>query len=124
MISVIWQKNTRNNEWFDFLRLDLNAPYFTGRRGVFVIWYTGTGVGRIVKVGSGNIAEQLNLMRSNPLVLEFSRKGTLKVSWVSINGAIKESDILGVQAFLADTYNPVLGDRPGADPIQVNLIGR
>lgn len=121
MMQVSWQKNTQNNEWFDFLRLDLDAPYFNEKRGVFLIWYIGSP-GRVIKVGSGNLSEQLKNLRSNPSVIDFSKNGPLKVSWVAVNGVLKEDQMLGVQAFLYNTYAPILGEKTESLPIDVNIL--
>lgn len=127
MTSVVWQKNTQNNEWFDFLRLDLSAPYFQqGKKGVFVIWYVAPPAGRVIRVGSGNLAEQLKNLRANPTILEYSKNGPLKVSWVAVNGALKDEQIAGVESFLYIAYTPILGERPVTPkdgPVPVNLIG-
>jgi len=32
---VHWVKNTENNQWYDLLRLNLDAPYFAGKSGVY-----------------------------------------------------------------------------------------
>lgn len=40
-LTVNWVKNTNNNQWFDLLRLNLDAPYFQNREGVYMIWYAG-----------------------------------------------------------------------------------
>ncbi len=125
MLKVVWQKNAQNNEWFDLLRLDLSSAYFTaGKKGVFVIWYVGAPSNRVLKVGSGIILEQLKNLKSNPTILDYSKNGSLKVSWVAVNEALKESDMLGVEAFLYDSYKPVLGERTSTGTsIPINLIG-
>ena len=124
-MQVIWQKNTQNNEWFDLLRLDLSASYFTAspKKGVFAIWYVAPGRAKVIKVGSGNLSEQLKNLRSNPIIIDFSKNGPLKVSWIAINGVPQENQMSGVEAYLYDKYTPLLGERPVATPISVNLIG-
>lgn len=122
---VIWQKNTQNNEWFDLLRLDLSAPYFMGKRGVFVIWYVAPPKTKVIKVGSGNLAEQLKNLRVNPTILQYSTNGTLKVSWIAVNGNLQENQMQGVETFLYDIYSPLVGEKPaGITIIPVNLIGK
>lgn len=121
---VEWVKNNQNNEWFDFLRLNLDAPYFIGKRGVYAIWYVGTP-SKVIKIGSGNIVERLREHRSNTEITKFSSFGPLKVTWAVINGInFKEEHLMGVECFLASTYTPLIGERyPSVIPIQVNLIG-
>lgn len=122
LTNAIWYKNNQNNEWFDLLRLDLDAPYFIGRRGVFAVWRASPGKSQVIKVGSGNLAEQLKNVRSNPQVLEFSKGGPLKVSWVAVNGILREDQMDGVEAYLYDIYAPVLSERKSAQPIIINPI--
>ena len=57
--QVVWVKNSSNGQYYDLLRLNLSAPYFTGRRGVYVIWYITPTGGKAIYVGQGNIAERL-----------------------------------------------------------------
>ncbi len=123
-MNVVWQKNSQNNEWFDFLRLDLDSSYFNGKKGVYVLWYVAPPKAKAIKVGSGNLLEQLKNLRSNPLVLQYSNNGTLKVSWVTVNGALKEDQMAGVEAFLYDSYSPLMGERNSAASIEINLIGK
>ena len=126
-MKVEWVKNNQNNEWFDFLRLNLDAPYFIGKRGVYVIWYIGSP-SKVVRVGSGNIAERLKEHRSNIEITKFSSFGPLKVSWVVANGfplIDRDDQLLGVERFLAEKYSPLIGDRYPNDvlSIGINLIG-
>jgi len=121
--TAVWIKNTQNNEWFDFLRLNLDAPYFSGnRKGVFMIWYVSPGKSRVIKIGSGILADQLKNIRTNPQVLDFTKNGPLKVSWVTINGILKEEELLGVERYLYDTYSPLIGEKSLGDSIKINLL--
>ena len=119
-MQVSWLKNTQNNAWFDFLRLDLDAPYFVGKRGVYVIWYSSPSIAKVVRLGSGNIAERLKTHRENPEITKFSNNGQLKVSWIIVN----DEAMLGVEKFLAKSYSPLLGERypESVQEVQVNLI--
>ena len=125
-MTVNWTRNTQNNEWFDFLKLNLDSPYFSNKKGVYVIWYTSPLAAKVVRLGSGNIAERLKEHRSNQDILKYSGLGQMKVSWIiADNNPVKDSDLLGIEAFLANHYSPLIGDRyPDVTPIQVNLIGR
>lgn len=121
MLPVVWQKNNQNNEWFDFLRLNLDASYFQGKRGVFAIWYQST-LPKVIKVGSGNIGEQLKTLRLNPAILQYAENGPLKVSWVVANGILKDEDIAGAEAYLHDIYNPLVGERNPAQQVEIKHI--
>jgi hypothetical protein len=122
MHPVTWIKNTQNNDWFDFLRLNLDAPYFLGKRGVYVIWYSSPSIAKVVRLGSGNIAERLKNHRLNSEITKFSSLGQLKVSWIIVN----EQSILGVEKYLAREYSPLVGDRSpeAVQEVVVNLIGK
>ena len=123
LTNAVWIKNTQNNEWFDFLRLNLGAPYFAnGKKGVFIIWYVSPGASKVIKIGSGVLAEQLKNLRLNPQILEFSKSGPLKVSWVAVNGVLKEEHLLGVERYLYDAYNPLVGEKNSAEPIPINHL--
>lgn len=126
-LPVIWQKNAQNSEWFDFLKLDLEAPYFKSippKRGVFLIWYAVPNAAKVIVLGSGNLLEQFRNLRGNPNVIQFSNNGPLKVSWVVVNGVLHEDQIVGVEAFLFNAYKPIFGTSPSATPIPVKLIGQ
>ena len=120
--QVVWIKNTQNNDWFDFLRLNLDSSYFIDKRGVYVIWYASPGTAKVVKLGSGNISERLKEHRLNPDIIRYASYGQLKVSWIILG----ESEFLGVEKYLARVYSPLVGDRYPEDinEIQVNLIGK
>ena len=120
--QVTWIKNTQNNDWFDFLRLNLEAPYFINKRGIYVIWYTSPGSAKVVRLGQGNISERLKEHRLNPDITRYASYGQLKVSWIVLN----ENELSGVEKYLARVYSPLIGDRypDSVTEIQVNLIGR
>lgn len=123
---VTWVKNTQNNDWFDFLRLNLDAPYFAGKRGIYVIWYTSPSVAKVVRLGQGDIADRLKEHRSNPEIMKFSSVGQLKVSWIIVdNIVISNNDLNGIEQFLAKTYSPSVGIYPtNYIDIPVTLIGQ
>jgi len=121
-MQVTWIKNSQNNQWFDLLRLNLSSPYFTSRKGVYIIWYANPQTAKVIYVGSGVIGERLTEHRANPEILKYSQYGQLKVSWVLLEN---ETTMREVEAFLANSYNPIIGERyPGINPTQVNLIGQ
>lgn len=127
MLPVVWQKNNQNNEWFDLLRLNLEAEYFksTNKRGVFAIWYAAPTGGKVIKIGSGNLGEELKSMRSNPQILEYSKIGPIKVSWVAVNGVLKDNQVEGAEAYLYDVYRPLLSERKsGIAPIAIKHISK
>lgn len=118
-MQVQWVKNSTNGQWFDLLRLNLSAPYFIDKFGVYVIWYSSPGSSRVIRVGQGDISSRLKEHSSNPEIMKYSQYGQLKVAWAIIDPRYAD----GVEAFLFDTYQPLIGERkPAAQPIPVNLI--
>lgn len=103
MMHVDWIKNTTNGQWFDFLRLNLESSYFLDKRGVYVIWYTSPSQAKVIYVGQGNIGERLKEHRQNPSITHYSQYGQLKVSWAIIPN---DNWLNGIEAYLADLYNP------------------
>lgn len=89
--------------------------------GVYVIWYASpSGVNKVIRVGQGDIASRLREHRSNPEILRYSSYGQLKVTWTLLNS---QEDRNGVEAYLYDSYSPLIGERsPAAQPISVDLI--
>lgn len=126
MLNVYWVRNTQTNQWFDFLRLNLNAPYFVNKEGVYIIFYSSPSEARVIRIGSGNLKERLEEHRKNPAILEYSRLGQLKVTWVvADNNPLSHEQLLGVEAYLARIYSPISGDRyPTVTEIPVNPIRR
>jgi hypothetical protein len=126
MKQVKWVKNTQNNEWFDFLRLNLDAPYFNNKVGVYVIWYASPSAAKAIRVGSGNISERLKEHRANQEITKYSSLGQLKVSWVVADSVqLRLDEIEGVESYLSRIYSPLVGGRfPNVTEIQINLIGK
>jgi len=125
--QVHWVKNTQNNEWFDFLRLNLDSPYFTNKRGVYVIWYTSpvASTSKVIRLGQGYLVDRLKEHRGDPYILSYSQYGQMKVTWAVVdNNTLYESDLNGVEAYLADRYLPLIGQRfPLVSQMSINLVG-
>jgi len=118
-LDINWVKNSNNNQWFDLLRLNLDAPYFLNKEGVYIIWYASPSGAKVIRVGQGQIGNRLREHRSNPEILKYSNYGQLKVTWALVDKQYRD----GVEAFLYDSYNPLVGERaPAAQTISVNLI--
>ncbi|MDO8240812.1 MAG: hypothetical protein Q7T51_02455 [Candidatus Moranbacteria bacterium] len=124
MKQVRWIKNTQNNEWFDFLRLNLESPYFNGKVGIYAIWYATPSSAKVIKVGSGNIAERLKDHRANQEITKYSSLGSLKVSWVvADSNPLSPDEIQGAEIYLANKYRPLVGDRfPNVQEIPISPI--
>ena len=103
--------------WCSLLHLDLST--ITATQGVYVIWHGGEEPDTVC-IGQaffGSIGEMLERRRSEEDVLAYREHG-LYVTWAEV----KDAHLLdGVERFLADTLQPLLGHAPGAEPIGVNL---
>ena len=123
-VSVVWMKNSQNGQWFDLLRLNLDSSYFENKEGVYVIWYTNSTAAKVIRIGQGLIGMRLREHKSNPQVRQYENFGALKATWAVADGVqLTKNELDGVENFLADTYNPIIGERfPEVLPISVNLI--
>ena len=111
-LTVTWGKCGEDNHWCNFLRLNLNADTFEDKRGVYIIWSSGFDVVRIV---SGVINDRVAAHRDDE---EITAYDNLLVTWAEVNANQME----GVEKFLADKYDPKVGERfPNRNPISVNL---
>ncbi len=117
MISLNWMKcgSAPDLVWCSLERLDLSS--ITASGGVYVIWHEGTP-GRYVRVGQGDIRDGLSEHRNDPRITAYAKHGKLRVTWA----AVPEPQRNGVERYLADQLNPLVGDVfPHAVPIAVNL---
>ncbi|HCM81891.1 MAG: hypothetical protein UW22_C0002G0008 [Candidatus Gottesmanbacteria bacterium GW2011_GWB1_44_11c] len=118
-MQLTWIKNQNNNQWFDLLRLNLDAPYFQDKYGVYIVWYSGPSEARVIRIGQGHIGTRLKEHRVNPEITRYSYSGQLKVTWAIVIEEYRD----GIEAFLFDSYKPLVGERsPDVQPIPVNLI--
>lgn len=125
-VQLSWVKNVKNSQYFDFLRLDVNAAYFADKVGVYLIWYSAPSPGRsrVIRLGQGKIGERLREHLSNPQITQYASAGQLKVTWALVDGVnFKDTDLNGVESYLARVYNPILGDRfPNVPEIPVTPL--
>jgi hypothetical protein len=114
MLTVHWVKNTAGG-WCG-LDVDLTG---IKTEGVYAIWFAAQpGVRNCVRVGQGKIIERVTKHRADPAITAYRQKGALYVTWAAVPAAQRD----GVEKFLADTYNPLVGDAfPNVAPIAVNL---
>ena len=84
--------------------------------GVYIIWHAGNP-SRVVYVGQGDVASRLSAHRKRPDINAYAKHGTLRVTWASVPAHLKD----GVERYLADTWDPLVGDAyPDVAPIAVN----
>lgn len=118
-IPTHWVKHAKG-DFFQLLRLDLKMEYFTGKTGLYIVWYSGKSGSKVVYIGSGNISSRLEALIDNPMLREFSDRGTLYVTWTT---SVEERYLSAARAWLFDYYNPILGERPDCvQKIEVNPV--
>lgn len=99
--------------WLPFQDLDLSR---VSTVGIYVIWYDGNP-GRVVYVGQGDIRAKLMAHRSDPIVMSYAQRGTLRVTWAAVSAHQRD----GVERYLADLLTPLCGyAHPQVTPIAVN----
>lgn len=102
--------------WCKLSTVNLSHQHFDSMNGVYIIWHGGSNP-QTVYVGSGNIRERLKAHKNAQDILRYEDSG-LFVTWARVAG----NEQLGVEAYLADSLHPLVGDRhPGVDSIRVNL---
>lgn len=114
-IQVKWIK-CLGEVWCPLSTVNLGHEHFNNLEGVYIIWHGGSAAAT-VRVGSGTIRDRLTAHRNDPQIQAFAHLG-LFVTWAIVQQNYRE----GVEAFLASTLNPKIGQRfPNVVPIGVNL---
>lgn len=112
MLQLQWMR-CAGGVWCGFNTVDLSAPCFRDSVGVYVIWHSAA----VVRVGQGHIAERLAKHRNDPEITRYSSLG-LFVTWAEVHPVV----LNGVERFLFDTMNPLVGERcPDCESVAVNL---
>ncbi len=103
--------------WCLLDRLDTST--ITATQGVYIIWHGGDEPDTL-RVGQAYfqpIADVLDRHRDDSEINAFKEHG-LYVTWAEV----AEPELLdGIERYLGDTLQPLLGKRPSADPVAVNL---
>jgi len=114
-MTLTWNK-CQGNVWCNLNNVDLSHNHFDGMEGVYVIWHGGQ-YPAVVRVGQGNIRNRFQSHRSDPDIQRYAGLN-LFVTWASV--ASRDRD--GVEAFLAQQLQPLVGERfPQRNPMVVNL---
>jgi hypothetical protein len=115
VMQVSWNK-CKGDDWCRLNNVNLNHNHFDGMEGVYIIWHGGANA-KTVRVGQGVIRDRLAAHRSDPDIQEYARDG-LFVTWTRVSAAYQD----GVEAYLANQLNPLVGQRfPNITPLLVNL---
>ncbi len=108
-MKLTWIKCT-SGKWCEFMTVNLTHEHFNNLIGVYMVWSGEI----VIRLGSGVIKDRIAAHRENS---EITKYDNLKVTWAEVD----EDDMQGVEKYLADTFNPAVGDRfPDLDPIVVN----
>ena len=114
-MQVTWNR-CDGHIWCKLNTVDLTDNHFDSMTGVYVIWHGGNNP-KTVRVGQGFIKDRIAAHRLDPEVQDYAQHG-LFVTWASLPGHLRN----GVEAYLAQQLNPLVGDRfPNAPTIAVNL---
>jgi hypothetical protein len=113
-LALYWVKS-RSDTWLAFETFNLDGVGAVA--GVYIIWHAGNP-GRVVYVGqASDIASRLSVHRANAEICGHRAKGTLYVTWAAVAAVDRD----GVERYLADMWNPLVGDaHPAVTPIAVN----
>ena len=110
----------QNNQWIDYRKLNVQAPWFihngVEKTGVYLIWSDTEN--QIVYVGSGNILTRLQDHLNETDIMQYPG---LKVTFAEI---ADEQEMLGAENYLAYVYRmPTNAGRnyPNVTPTEVNL---
>ena len=114
-MNVEWNK-CKGDKWCSLNGVDLSNGHFDGMEGVYVIWHGGPTL-KAVRVGKGIIRNRLTAHRQDKEIQAYLALG-LFVTWASVDARSRD----GVEAFLADALDPLVGERfPDVVPVPVNL---
>lgn len=114
-MNANWMK-CKGGSWCSLKNLNLGHEHFDGLEGVYIIWREEP-TRKAVRLGQGVISDRLSEHRDNTEIIAKGPKG-LFVTWARVDVTNRD----GVEAFLADTLDPLVGDRfPDVVPVPVNL---
>ena len=115
MMNVNWNKCS-GDVWCALNEVNLNHNHFDNMMGVYVIWHGGVNP-QTVKVGQGFVKDRIAAHRQDIKIQIYKNYG-LYVAWASVPA----NSLNGVEVFLAQQLNPLVGERfPTVFPIRVNL---
>ena len=114
-MALTWNK-CQGDEWCGLNTVNLGHNHFDGMEGVYIIWHGGQNPAT-VRVGQGVIRDRLQTHRNDHEVQAYAHLG-LSVTWA----AVPARDRDGVEAYLAQQLQPLVGERfPQRRATAVNL---
>ena len=120
-LPLSWRGCGDDGHWCNFLQLNLDSDSLA-KGGVYVIWSEEpTGARKTtVYVGQGKpVADCVARHRDEATITRHQKDGRiLRVTWAKVGKEQRG----GVERYLADTLDPLEGDRwSNDDPVRVNL---
>jgi hypothetical protein len=115
-MEVEWYK-CQGNIWCELNKVDIYHKFLDGLTGIYIIWYGGKDEHNVLRIGLGNIRQELDSNKSDIAIQAFS-KYILHVTWAEVP-FLKRKNIL---AWLYMKLNPKFKDNlSNAKPVEVNL---
>jgi len=120
-LTLHWYKN-KLDTWLPFPDINLDT---VGSTGVYVIWgifkVNGGTITKAIRLGQGVVKDRLASHKQDPDVKKWlgdTRLQNAFVTYADVNAA----DRSGVESYLAEAYDPLVGERfPNVTHIRVNL---
>ncbi|MCY4386985.1 MAG: hypothetical protein OXC18_07740 [Desulfurellaceae bacterium] len=116
-LRVHWHKS-ESGKWLSLKNLDL-THHLVKQQGVYIVFDPSDTLYGILYVGQGKVDERLDERKKDERILELAELDELYVTWAVISGGKGRRE--GVERFLADTLQPVVGQHPNVPPIPVNV---
>lgn len=115
-MAIDWHKCT-GKVWCDLFKLDLDHKYLRDANGVFIIWTESEGRRNIMRVGEGNISDELKKVKRELAFQAFQHLG-LKVSWSEMSSMKRKGAVI----FLVNELKPKMqNDVPSGIPVKVEI---
>ena len=95
----------QGNVWCKLNSVNLEHEHFKNMQGVYVIWHGGANPA-VVYIGQGNIKDRIAEHRRNSVIQQYDHLD-LYVTWAKVQEHFRD----GVEAYLADTWKPKVGER-------------
>ena len=114
-IQVSWNK-CQGEVWCKLNTVNLAHEHFNNMAGVYILWHGGPNPATVY-VGQGVIRDRFTAHRQNSDIQRYESLG-LYATWAAVPQANRE----GVERFLANRLNPLVGEaHPDVPPLEVNL---
>ncbi len=112
--TLNWMK-CLGNVWCKLSAVNLDHRHFNDLTGVYIVWHAGPNP-HVVYIGHGIIRDRLLKHRTDERIQQYADLD-LFVTWARVD----EPDHEGVEAYLAEKWQPKVGERhPQSSPIQTN----